>query len=676
MPSSSSARERELEALHEVAVASSGVLDPVSLGVLVVTRARDLLGGDDATLLLWDDTAQGLRVLADTHVPPFSRTIASGEGTAGMAFERAEAVAVEDYPRWKHAVKDSIPRGLKSVVASPLLVQSKPIGALTVSFNTARRFQGQELRLLALLATQIAPALEAARLYDALVGVSKKLEETNAALKDANRHKSIFLANMSHELRTPLNAIIGFSELLTDARDGQFDGAARKRFLEQILMSGRHLLALINDILDLSKVEAGRMELKLESFAVGGLVEQVMQTVEPLAAKKNLSLASTVAVAGPVVADPGRVKQMLLNLTSNAIKFTPDGGRITISAARNQDRIEISVADTGIGIAESDQHRIFQEFEQIDQGSGRRQEGTGLGLALTKRLALLHGGDIRFSSQAGKGSVFTIILPSRALSAGPSQPRGSSAGAGPLVLVVEDDAAAAQLLTRQLASAGYRVEVARSGEEALRRARESRPAAITLDIILPQLDGWEVITRLKSDESTSSIPIVIVSVVDNPELGSALGAVDYFVKPVDAKALVGRLNRLDVRRDIKRDPVRILVVDDEAANRTWLTEVLEPEGFRVVLASGGLEAIQLARSQRPDLVLLDLMMPEVSGFDVVEALRSDQATSEVPIMVLTAASLTEADKRQLNGRVSTILSRHSTGSSDLVSLLSRVVKPA
>ena len=501
-----------------------------------------------------------------------------------------------------------------------------------------------------------------------------QLEESNAALKDANKHKSVFLANMSHELRTPLNAIIGFSELLTDARDGQFDEATRRRFLSQILTSGKHLLSLINDILDLSKVEAGQMELRLQTVSVAESVEQVVKTVEPLVRKKNLTLAANVAGVGDVLADGGKLRQMLLNLISNAIKFTPEGGTVTIGALRLNDNVEISVADTGIGIADSDQKQIFQEFHQVDPGPGRKHEGTGLGLALTRRFALLHGGDVHVTSRVNKGSVFTLSLPVRATVLPTPAPAHAEMTnghhVGPLVLVVEDDPAAAELLTRQLIAAGYRTEVARTGTQAVERAVELQPAAITLDVILPEIDGWEVMTRLKSDARTSGIPIVVVSVVDNPELGLALGAIDYFVKPVDARLLIHRLNQFGLKDG---DGVRVLIVDDEPANRMWLAKVLEPAGFTVLPAAGGREAIEMARNEKPDFVLLDLMMPEVTGFDVVEALRADASTRETPIVVLTATNLTEADKRMLNGRVSEILKSGTVASSDIVGLLRRVV---
>ena len=504
-----------------------------------------------------------------------------------------------------------------------------------------------------------------------------RLEESNRKLQDANRHKSVFLASMSHELRTPLNAILGFSELLMDAGDGQFPPATRKRFLEQIHSSGKHLLGLINDILDLSKIEAGQMELRLQTVDIKDIVGEVASTVEPLAAQKKIQLKITDGGAGEITADPGKVKQMLLNLVSNGVKFTPEGGIVTIETRRFADGVELSVTDTGIGIGSQDQERVFHEFQQVDSGVGRSQQGTGLGLTLTRRFARLHGGDVRVVSEPGKGSVFTIKLPLTARGEGmrtgaPEVFTGTGDSSRPLVLVVEDDPAAAELLTRQLERAGFGTEVARTGNDAITKAVARKPAAITLDILLPDLDGWEVLTRLKREAATSNIPVVVVSVVDNPELGIALGALDYFVKPVPAKELVNRLSRIKFGRKAGEKP-RILVVDDEAANRDWLKRILEPAGFAVILARGGREAIELARSRKPDLVMLDLMMPEVTGFDVVEALRADEATKSTPIMVLTAKSLTEADIRQLNGHVSTILRRGSTGASDLLGLLRQVV---
>ena len=534
-------------------------------------------------------------------------------------------------------------------------------------------FGSDEISRVQQFMTAVAAALDRARLLD-------RLQDANAKLQEANKHKSVFLASMSHELRTPLNAILGFSELLIDAPDGQHPAATRLRFLQQIHTSGQHLLGLINDILDLSKIEAGQMELRLQTVSIAGVADQVCKTVEPLAAHKRIRLETDIDGAGDIEADAGKFKQMLLNLVSNAIKFTPEGGLVRITGRRLADAAEISVSDTGIGIAKSDQSRIFNEFQQVDAGIDRQQQGTGLGLTLTRRFARLHGGDVRVESEPGKGSLFTIRMPLIAA----AQPAAESIdglaahangnAARPLVLVVEDDPPASELLSRQLEHAGFRTEIVRSGADVVSKAAASRPAAITLDILLPGLDGWEVLTRLKHDPATASIPVIVISVVDNPELAIALGAVDYFVKPVPAKELIARLQRFNFGAAGARGKTQVLVVDDERANRDWLREVLEPAGFGVIAAVGGREAIELARSQHIDLILLDLMMPDVSGLDVVEALRADQSTSTTPIMVLTAKDLTEEDKRQLSSRVSSILQRGSTGASDLISMLRQVVE--
>jgi hypothetical protein len=300
---------------------------------------------------------------------------------------------------------------------------------------------------------------------------------------------------------------------------------------------------------------------------------------------------------------------------------------------------------------------------------------------LTRRFARLHGGDVTVTSRLGQGSTFALTLPVVALvtTAVEADQRPSSSARDkrlrPLVLVVEDDPPAAELLMRQIEVAGFQTDVARTGAEALSKARELKPAAITLDILLPDLDGWEVLTRLKRDAATSEIPVVVVSVVDNPQLGTALGALDYFVKPVPARELTDRLRRFNLPSK-PGGKVTVLVVDDEEANRDWLKRVLEPAGFEVILASGGKEAIELATANSPNLVMLDLMMPNVTGFEVVEALRGAQATAKIPIMVLTAKTLTESDIRQLNGHVSTILRRGSTGAADLLGLLRQVASPA
>src|SRR4029077_20936705 len=446
------------------------------------------------------------------------------------------------------------------------------------------------------------------------------------------------------------------------------------RFLDQIHSSGQHLLGLISDILDLSKVEAGQMDLNPEPIVLADSVQVVVSTVEPLARTKNITIDSDPGPDLHLVADPIKLKQMLLNLVSNAIKFTPNNGRVSIQTRQVGSWIEIAVKDTGIGIAKADLDRLFLEFQQLDTGPGRQQEGTGLGLALTKRFAKLHGGEVVVESVPGTGSTFTLRLPVEAERATPAPaPRPQLVGAAdlsrPLILIVEDNPDAAEILVRHLETGGFRMSIARNGNEAVAMARELKPIAITLDILLPGIDGWEVLTRLKADELTRNIPVVVISMIDNPALGRALGALDYFVKPVDRSALISRLTQYAFTAKAQAGEIRVLVVDDEPANVELLQALLEPEGFKVLTAAGGREGIEVATAEQPHLILLDLMMPDVSGFEVVDALRTNPATRGIPIMVLTAKELTKEDKAALTGHVAAIFQRNSLAGSELVEWL-------
>jgi signal transduction histidine kinase/CheY-like chemotaxis protein/CHASE3 domain sensor protein len=557
---------------------------------------------------------------------------------------------------------------LGPVITIPMVSGGVVEGSLTAVRHTGETaFGPADLVRAQLIAAPLASAVRVARLFE-------DLRNANNQLLDANRHKSIFLTNMSHELRTPLNAILGFSELLRDEKTGRFDASTQHRFLDQIHTSGQHLLGLINDILDLSKVEAGQMDLHLETVALAESIRSVMSTIEPLARTKDITLDSESGPGLNLTADPIKLKQMLLNLVSNAIKFTPKAGRVSIRTREVDAWIEIAVTDSGIGIAKADLDRLFTEFQQLDAGYGRQQEGTGLGLALTKRFAELHGGEVKVRSVPGEGSTFVLRLPVAAAKLVPP-PVGEPQAMGPvdfdrpLVLVVEDNPEAAEILARHLEAGGFRISVARTGTAALAMARELKPVAITLDILLPEMDGWEVLTRLKGDELTRNIPVVVVSVADNPELGRALGALDYFVKPVDKEALLSRLSQHAYTAKVQHGEIRVLVVDDEPANLDLLQALLEPEGYKVLRASGGREGIEIARARQPHLILLDLMMPEVTGFDVVEALRTDDSTRSMPIMVLTSKELTKDDRAALNGEVAAIFQRNSLAGPELVEWL-------
>ena len=572
-------------------------------------------------------------------------------------------------PMWASVIRDwAIADDLGPVLTMPMVSAGVVVGTLTAARHSGElAFHQPDLVRAQLIATPLASAVQVARLFE-------DLRSANNELLDANQHKSIFLANMSHELRTPLNSILGFSELLRDDTTGRFDVSTRHRFLDQIHTSGQHLLDLINDVLDLSKVEAGQMEFHPEQVDLAESVRLVLSTVEPLAKTKDISIASDLGPDIHLVADPIKLKQMLLNLVSNAIKFTANGGRVSIQTRQVESWIEVAVADTGIGIAGTDLERLFVEFQQLDSGHGRQQEGTGLGLALTKRFAELHGGEVTVQSAPGQGSTFTLRLPLEATRAieipvKEVQPIGPVDSDRPLILVVEDNLEAAEILARHLEAGGFQMRVARTGPEALAMARDLLPVAITLDILLPEIDGWQVLTQLKADELTRNIPVVVVSVVDNPALGRALGALDYFIKPVDRSALISRLGRYAFTERVLEGEIRVLVIDDEKANLDLLEALLAPEGFTVLRASGGKEGIDVARAQQPHLVLLDLMMPRVTGFDVVEALRGDEVTRSIPIMVLTSKELTKADKKALSGHVAAIFQRNSLAGPELVAWL-------
>jgi len=501
----------------------------------------------------------------------------------------------------------------------------------------------------------------------------------------ANRAKSQFLANMSHELRTPLNAIIGFSELLEDQAYGDLNERQHK-YVTNILSSGRHLLQLVNDILDLAKVEAGRLVVEASEFSVATALEEVQRIVEPLALAKRIALTVESSDDLPrLIADRPKVKQILYNLVSNAVKFTPEGGRVNIAARAVGQRpdlllppewqaegIVISVVDTGIGIGPEDLERVFLEFEQLDSSYARQQEGTGLGLALTRRLVELHGGRVWVESEVGRGSRFSFVLPIT-----PSRPPIDSSvhqatalpepsDQRPVVLVVEDENVASELLTTYLSKNGYAVVRARNGAEAIDLALRLRPAAITLDILLPDTDGLEVLATLRSRPETREIPVVVVSISDNRELGFSLGAAGWLVKPVNREQFLEAVYQVmpEGRRDRR---TTVLVVDDEPETVEFLSDLLESRGFRVLRAGNGEEGVRLALQEVPDAIVLDLLMPGLTGFEVVQRLREHPKTRDIRILISTVKDLTQDEREELRGQVQRIVSK--SGAEDLLQAL-------
>ncbi len=539
--------------------------------------------------------------------------------------------------------------------------------------------QSKRLRIRQLESDDKQKIEELKRLAAELQARTDELAEANHRILEADRLKSQFLANMSHELRTPMNSIIGFSEILVERLHDRIDGK-HLNFLKHILASGQHLLGIINDILDLSKIEAGRMEIYPEFFAIEPVVESVCHVMRGMSNARPQFEIEVPQDLPQIEADLAKFKQVLFNLVSNAVKFSPPEKPITISArfeGRDQSDgwITVDVRDEGIGIEPENHAVIFEEFRQVDGTARREFGGTGLGLALVKKFVELQGGHIRVESEPGKGSTFSFSLPVRSRAAivtrTPELDELTDGKGSERVLVVEDDAHAYELLAAALASAGYLAVRARHGEEALRLARETHPMAVTLDLVLPGLDGWEVLKKLKADLGTREIPVVIISMVDNRELGLALGADDYFVKPVDRDRLLKRIHEITaaVTRGLRP---KLLLIDDDAAVHALLDEELERLGYKVDGAYSGEEGLRVANEMRPDVIILDLMMPGMSGFEVATGLKENPHTANIPILVLTSKDLTNADRNELQTKVTSFVQKGKSARDQLVREIRRI----
>jgi CheY-like chemotaxis protein len=505
-----------------------------------------------------------------------------------------------------------------------------------------------------------------ARLY-------RRLERQSAELEVASRHKSEFLASMSHELRTPLNAVIGFSEVLLDRMFGELN-ERQDDYLRDIWSSGKHLLELLNDILDLSKIEAGQMVLEHSTFVVRESLEYCLSLVRERAGKESIALSLDIDPDIAVIhADRLRFKQVVLNLLSNAVKFTPAGGRVRLHAFLRGRDIVVTVTDTGIGVGAEDRERIFDSFQQGTR-THREAEGTGLGLTLSKRIVELHGGTIWVGSASGKGSTFGFALPAgsaagvSSIAAEPKAMADAPGGIGPTVVVIEDDRRSFDLLRVYLEAVGVRVVGARDGDEGLDTVRRLDPDGVVLDILLPGTDGWEVLSQLKADPLTASIPVIVVSMLDERGRGSALGASEYLVKPVNKEQLLAALYRAVAFPGGERVVVSI---DDDPLALELARAALETEGWTVHGATTGKEGLALIRERNPSVVLLDLLMPDMDGFEVVGILRGEPATVSIPVVVLTSMSMSAQDKERLRGRISYIARKAEFDVADLARILRR-----
>jgi len=510
-----------------------------------------------------------------------------------------------------------------------------------------------------------------------------ELEDKNEELSRVNRMKTLFLANVSHELRTPLNSIIGFSELLQEKSFGELN-EKQTQYSKFIHASGTHLLHLINSILDLSKIEAGRMDLAKEKFSVSELIGDAVGSVRPIAHKRNIGIdVKETRASIMITADRSKLKQVMLNLLSNAVKFNIEDGKVIVDWGVKEEpkgmtvgkSFYIEVTDTGMGIKEEDIKRLFTEFEQLDASITREHGGTGLGLALTKKLVELHGGNIRVESEHGKGCKFIVTVPQE-----PGEVEVASLNpepvvfvsnvmeaSRPVILVASESDGLNHLLKVYLSGDRYDVIMANDGPELLRKAKEQKPFSIVMGIRLRKMDGWEVLKELKRGAETRDIPVVIVSATNDKELGFALGAVDYLEKPVDKTRLLQTLGRLSFTTKTKSQRMTILAVDDEPQVLALMGDILEKEGFSVIKASDGKTAVKMIVEQHPDLVILDLMMPGMSGFDVCDRLKEYHEAKDIPIIIFTAKEITAEDKERLGTGIKKIIKKASFSKEDLLS---------
>ena len=668
-----------MRALGEVSQAVNSTLELETVLSTIVTKAVQLSNTEAGAIYVLDERDREFHLRAtygmdqDLIDALSQRHIGFDETNVTLALANREPIQVADLRDDPPSeLNDLILRaGYRARLMAPLFRGADIVGLLVVRRRTPGAFPQNTVDLIKTFAAQSVLAIQNARLFH-------EIDEKSRELEVAGQHKSQFLANMSHELRTPLNAIIGYSEILQEeAADADQNEIVPD--LKKIESAGRHLLGLINDILDLSKVEAGRMEVFLEDVELVPLLEEVRALIGPLAEKNgnvlDLKLAEDI---GTIHTDRTKLKQSLLNVLSNGSKFT-ENGRLTLAAERFADNtgrpmVRFAISDTGIGMTEEQLGRLFQAFSQADASTTKKYGGTGLGLAISRQFCQLLGGDITVTSRPGEGSTFTIMLPTR--SDGPAQVKPADApriaaevNGVATVLIVDDDPAARELLTASLKSTGYRLVHASSGTEALALARTVRPDAITLDVMMPKPDGWDVLTALKADADLYDIPVIIVTMAPDRGIGLSLGAVDVLTKPVDRARLTALIHRL-VRRD---GPV--LVVEDDADTREMMRHTIAKMGLAVAEAANGRRALGwLGEHAPPAMILLDLMMPEMDGFEFLDALSARTEWHEIPIVVVTAKQLSAAERERLLLQARKVIEKAKATRVDIAAAIAAAVR--
>jgi GAF domain-containing protein/DNA-binding response OmpR family regulator/anti-sigma regulatory factor (Ser/Thr protein kinase) len=681
-------RAREMSALTEVGSDISATLDLSDVLKRITGHALDLLDVSDSALFLPDESGQTMRgfvALGTIAEQVLATTVVPGVGILGHIWLSHEAEVINDAENEPRAetIAGTVTQADERMMATPLLSGEDVVGMMAV-WRRGDPFDDDDLRFLNGLSRQAAIAIQNAQLYSDAAAARTEAERANEA-------KSTFLANMSHELRTPLNAIIGFTRIVQRKARGQLPEKQVDN-LGKVLSSGEHLLNLINTILDIAKIEAGRMDLSFSKFPAGQLVEATVNTTQPLL-KPGVNLMRDIALDLPLIhTDQDKLKQILLNLLSNSAKFTHKGS-ITVCARSGGDMLTVDVIDTGIGISAEALQRIFEEFQQADSSTTRQYGGTGLGLPISKHLAQLLGGDLTVQSIEGEGSTFTVTIPvdiehpttssqQSAVSDQPSteneqgatwqsdQVAKDAVGSSQLILAIDDSADVIYMLEEHLGEAGFEVIGARTGAEGLEKAKSSRPSAITLDIVLPDMDGWQVLHGLKSDPDTRDIPVILLTIVDKRALGLQLGAADYLVKPIDHEALLSALAR---HLPASEERQSLLVVDDDATVRDMVSQLLENEPYQIRTAVDGVDALQKISEEVPDAILLDILMPRLDGFDVLASLREKPKTANIPVIVLTAKTLTAHESALLNRSAQQVIRKQGLAAEELVAQLQRAM---
>lgn len=664
----------ELRTLGDVGRAVGSSLDLDTVLVTIVTQAVRLTGADAGTIYEFDQASavflpRANHGLSDEMVESLRNLrIRIGDTVIGRCAAQGIPVAIVDVESERnYALRGLLlEAGMRALLAVPLLRDATVIGALIIRRRSPGPFPQSVVTLLQAFASQSVLAIQNARLFQEVQVKSRQLEA-------ASQLKSQFLANMSHELRTPLNAIIGYSEMLLE--DAEDSAGAAANDLRKIKDAGKHLLQLIDNILDLSKIEAGKMTTFLETFALQPVVEMVCGTVKPIAARNGNRMSLQCADdVGAMRSDMTKIRQTLLNLLSNACKFTKNG-IVTLSVRRDADWIVFDVSDTGIGMTAGQQAKLFEAFVQADASTTRAYGGTGLGLAISRSFCRQLGGDISLASEPGRGTTFTVRLPAVTK----ADDEGAQAEADdrtdvaqdgrPTVLVVDDDPMSRDLMRTCLQRGGYAVRTARGGEEALALARATRPDAVTLDVLMPQMDGWSVLTAMKEDPTIADIPVIMVTITGHRDIGVSLGASDYLVKPFDREQLLRALERHCPSRASRR----VLIVDDDDSTRALLRGMLEKHGCVVTEAESGLVALERVGDAPIDIILLDLAMPEMDGFEFATRLREDDRHRGIPIVVVTARSLTEEERARLGTLIQGLVPKGDADGSALLDAIERAL---